>query len=174
MSGAPDTIVIRRFGPGDSITELTEFLHRAYKPLADMGLRFFATYQDDDATLRRVRAGDCYLAIQDGTLVGTVTFRDPGRSQGCPYYERGDVATFNQLAVDPDRRGEGIGRRLMTLVEELAIAAGAAEIACDTAESAAHLIALYERRGYRAVGFVDWRPTTNYRSVILSKALADS
>jgi hypothetical protein len=42
----------------------------------------------------------------------------------------------------------------------------------DTAEPASGLIALYESWGYRIVGRADWRPNTNYESVLMSCALS--
>jgi len=56
----------------------------------------------------------------------------------------------------------------MDMVENRARALGAAELALDTAEGAHALIERYTKRGYRFVGYADWRPRTNYRSVILS------
>lgn len=50
---------------------------------------------------------------------------------------------------------------------------GARELACDTAEGAVHLIAMYRKRGFRQVGTADWEGT-NYMSVVLSKSLADT
>lgn len=47
---------------------------------------------------------------------------------------------------------------------------GVKELACDTAEGAVHLIALYKKRGYRQVGTADWKGTS-YISVVLSKTL---
>ena len=58
----------------------------------------------------------------------------------------------------------------MDFVEQRAADLGATEIALDTAEPAAHLIAFYEARGYRLVGHKQ-RRHTNYRSAILSKAI---
>lgn len=43
-------------------------------------------------------------------------------------------------------------------------------MACDTAEGALDLITLYEKRGYRRVGDMQWNET-NYRSVVLAKSL---
>jgi hypothetical protein len=43
-------------------------------------------------------------------------------------------------------------------------------MALDTAEPAAHLIAFYNRLGYRFIEHAQWR-MTNYRSVIMSKTL---
>jgi len=41
----------------------------------------------------------------------------------------------------------------------------------DTAEGAHHLIAMYESWGYRIAENVDWRPLTNYLSVVMVKDL---
>ena len=49
---------------------------------------------------------------------------------------------------------------------------GALELALDTPEDARHLVDRYTRRGYRFIEHADWRPGTNYLSVILSKSLS--
>ena len=72
-----DDIKIRLIDDSDSITELTELLHRAYKPLADDGMRYFATHQTEDQTRKRIANGQCYVAILDGKIVGSVTFKYP-------------------------------------------------------------------------------------------------
>lgn len=60
---------------------------------------------------------------------------------------------------------------LLNRVESRAAQEGYLELALDTAESATHLIDLYERLGFRIVDTHDWRPGTNYSSVIMSKSL---
>jgi GNAT superfamily N-acetyltransferase len=166
-----DRLVVRRFGDGDSYEELTVLLHRAYAELAAMGLRFHATHQGPDVTKKRAERGECWVAELDRRIVGTVTFYPKERTGGSPWYDRSEVSSTGQLGVDPELRGRGIGARLIDLVEGRARATGAAEIALDTSESAKHLIALYERRGYRHIEHAQWE-VTNYRSVILSKTLA--
>lgn len=59
----------------------------------------------------------------------------------------------------------------MDVVERRAQELGAEIIALDTAEGAHGLIRMYEARGYEKVGTVDWRPDTNYLSVLLSRRL---
>ncbi|MEO7454200.1 MAG: GNAT family N-acetyltransferase, partial [Fimbriimonadales bacterium] len=149
---------------------LTGLLHRAYAPLAAMGFRFTATYQSVETTRFRCEGGTCVVAELDGVIVGTVTFYDAGRTEHSEWYDRPEVASFGQFGVEPSIQGNGIGRMLMDEVERLAAESGAKEIACDTAEGATHLIATYERRGYRVVGKVNWG-ATNYVSVILSKEI---
>ena len=162
---------LRLMSEADSFDELTELLHRAYAELAARGLRFYATHQPVSATRDRASKGECWIALMHGRIVGTVTMMPPDRCSGSPWYDRPEVAKFGQLGVSPDLRGKGLGGRLITLAEDRARACGARELALDTAEEATHLIALYTARGYRFIEHVDWRPDTNYRSVLMSKAL---
>lgn len=161
-------IVYRAWGSNDDVAQLTALLHRAYKELADMGLRYTATWQTAAITEERIQGGRCTVAVLNGRFVGTVTFYR--ESDGCEWYERPDVASFGQFGVDPDFRGQGIGRTLLDIVEAQARESGAEELALDTAEGATHLISLYLKRGFRFVQHVQWHET-NYRSVILSKRL---
>lgn len=167
----PGGVVVRRLAGSDSIAELTKFLHRAYGGLAERGLRFVATHQSDDTTLRRTAAGECFVATLDDRLIGTVTLRAKGTGRGCDWYQRPNVACCEQLGVEPDLRGRGVGTLLLDVVEQRAWETGADEIALDTAEEAGDLTAWYRRRGYRFVEEADW-DVTNYRSVVLSKSLA--
>jgi GNAT superfamily N-acetyltransferase len=163
---------IIRFDPqAHSVSDLTAFLHRAYAPLAEQGLRYVATWQDDTVTRKRISGGECYAAFQEGLPVATVVFRDPANTRGCPWYDRPDVAMFGQFAVAPELQGRGLGSELLALCERRASETGAAELACDTAEPAANLIRYYCNRGFRVVETAQWE-TTNYRSVILSKRVA--
>lgn len=165
-------VAYRLLRADDSIEELTELIHRAYASLAAMGLRYLGTWQPPETTRERSEGGECWVGERDGLLVATVTLYEPARAGGAPWYDRADVASFGQLAVEPALQRHGIGSALMDIVERRARECGAAEVACDTAEPATHLIRWYEARDYRIVDRVDWRPGTNYLSVVLSKRLA--
>jgi GNAT superfamily N-acetyltransferase len=157
--------------PSDSLAELTELLHRAYAALAQRGLRYVATYQDEATTARRIAGGTCLVATLGNRLVGTITFKPRLVTMGCSWYQRPGVAYCGQFGISPAHQGLRIGSLLMDLVEERAWSTGAQEIALDTSEQADDLIAWYRRRRYRLVGEADWE-LTNYRSVVLSKHLA--
>jgi len=129
-----------------------------------------ATHQGPDITKERCLGGDCFVAESDGCPIGTVTFYSAEKTMGCSWYDRPEVCSFGQFAVEPSLQRAGIGSRLMDAVERRAVETGAGEIALDTAEGATHLIELYKRRGYREVGIADW-DETNYQSMILSKAI---
>lgn len=167
-----DDLILRPLLPTDSMAALTELLHRAYRPLAEMGLRFVASYQDEQVTQSRVDAGHCFVAARDGQLVGTITYYNGGAEGSADWYSRPGVHHFGQFAIEPGLQGRGAGSRLLRFVEVLALSQGAHELALDTAEGAHRLIEYYERRGYRKVEMVQW-DMTNYASVILSKHLAE-
>jgi GNAT superfamily N-acetyltransferase len=156
---------------GDLVAPLTAMLHRAYRPLADEGLRYLATHQPPEVTLSRLRSGDAFLGFAGDRLVATITIVKRRPDELCEWYRRDDVFFFTQLAVSPEHQGAGIARGLMDFAEQHARKLGARELALDTSEKATRLNETYLRRGYRRVGHVSWRDT-NYRSVVLSKTLA--
>ena len=166
ISGA----VIRLFQPADSVSELTDLLHRAYASLAQAGFRFHAAWQDEGVTRLRIASGECWVAGLDGRIIGTATLRPPGGAKGTPWYERADVAVVGQFAVDPAFQRSGLGTALLTCLESRARTLGARHLAMDTAEGASHLIRYYARLGYGFVEHAQWE-VTNYRSVVLSKQL---
>ena len=168
-----DDLLIRRFDSAvDSISELTALLHRAYAGLAALGLRYVATWQDEEVTARRIDGAECWVAERDGRIIATVTFRDHSQPNDKAWYDRPDVAYFSQFGVEPDLQRGGVGSRLLDRIEARAKELGAAELALDTAVPATHLIRWYASRGYREVGRESW-DMTNYESVILSLRLAE-
>jgi len=156
----------------DDIDALTALLHRAYAALAKAGLHYMASHQAADVTRQRMARGETIVALSPaGTLIGTVTLARASATSGSAFYDRPDVASFGQFAVEPALQRLGIGSTLLGLVEALAFQRGVNLLALDTSEEAAALIRLYTRRGYRPVDSVKW-PAVNYRSVIFSKARA--
>jgi GNAT superfamily N-acetyltransferase len=164
-------VFVRLFDHRDSVHELTELLHRAYKRHADRGMRAIAAFQDDMTTVKRIQGGECYVAVlrdDERRMVGTIIFKDAANTKGTPWFERGDVASFSQLALEPWLQGRGIGGMLIRTAERRAVETGAAEIALSTPEPATELLAMYGHKGYRVVEHMNW-PATNYRSAIMSK-----
>ena len=170
MTTQIDKVVIRPLHPEDSLEEMTELLHRAYKSLADMGLRYFATHQTVAQTKSRVESGECFVAEIDGTMIGTITLYTVPGKESAAWYHREDTGWFGQFGIEPTWQGKGLGNLMMGDIEERARAKGLAELALDTSEKATHLIGWYERHGWRIVEEIDWS-VTNYRSVVMSKRL---
>ncbi len=154
----------------DSISELTGLLHRSYKTLADMGLKFMATHQGDEVTKKRIEKGDSFVIEHDGKLIACISlYKSKGRGK-CSWYNNKGVAYFGQFAVEPDYQKLGIGSRMMEFIETYAKEKEMLEISLDTSEQALHLIEYYKKRGYRFVQYHKWEEV-NYRSIVLSKRL---
>ncbi|CAG0997671.1 amino-acid N-acetyltransferase [Phycisphaerales bacterium] len=166
---------VRLIRPSDSVSEITRLLHRAYAPQVAMGLKPLAGRQDDGVTADRAANSECYLALlNEGgreRIVGVILFEEHEKATFPAFFLRPDVCHFAQFGVDPDMQGRGIGRALLETVERRAREKRATELALSMAEPDKELFDFYLKRGYRFVEHWQW-PYTNYRSCILSKALA--
>ena len=69
-------------------------------------------------------------------------------------------------------KGKGFGKQIHDSALGYAAAHGCTKMALHTAQPAAALIAMYQSWGYALVGTCDWRPHTNFLSVLMSKPLA--
>lgn len=163
-------IEIRRFKSDDDIEKLTQLLNTCYKKLLDQGFRYLASHQDSSVTRSRIEKGNCFLAFHQSELIGTICYYAPHQAGGHEWYDKPFIASYGQFAVKPEFQRFGIGKKLIDFVENEARKDKAEEVAIDTAEGAAELIRYYSAKGYRLVAYAQWNET-NYRSVILSKAL---
>jgi GNAT superfamily N-acetyltransferase len=161
-------VVLRRLAQGDSLDELTAMLHRAFSRLARMGLNCSCTDQLVTVTRERIGKGECYVAVRDGRLVGTITLYRPDAASESAWYHRRAVASIHQFAVDPEFQDRGLGTVLLKFAEGWARARGYREVALDTPQLAEHLVAFYRDRGYRLVESIRFQGK-DYRSVVLSK-----
>jgi GNAT superfamily N-acetyltransferase len=186
--GAPRPIITtRRLAPSDSIPHITKLLHRAYAKQIAMGLSPLAGRQTDDITRQRMFNGESWVAVHhvpvpdpldptgvlpkaEQKVVGTILYHEIEEAEGPAWFHRPDVAWFSQFAVDPDYQGQGIGQMLLEIVEQRARQECAAELALSMAEPDTDLMNFYLRRGWRIVDYWQW-PYTNYRSLIMSKAV---
>lgn len=134
-------VELRRFDPSrDSYVALTALLHRAFTRLGAMGLNCTCVDQTVETTRSRATRGDCYVAVCEG----------------------------RQFGVEPVWQARGIGTLLIAFADHWAATRGYAELALDTPQPAAHLIAFYRGQGFRIVDFVRF-DGKQYDSAILSK-----
>jgi len=78
------------------------------------------------------------VAVDDGTVIGT-----------CRLLFRGEVARLGRLAVQPERRGDGVAAAILREADRVAAEAGAESIALHAQTYAQ---SLYENVGYREYG----------------------
>jgi GNAT superfamily N-acetyltransferase len=162
---------IRYLSPDDDLTAITELIHAAYAHRATANLRYWATHQSVEDTAKRYAQGQGLIAELDGKIVGTLTVKPHNPNSAVPLFRQATTWTLGQFGVLPELQGKGIGRRLHDAAHAHVRKHGGQTIALDTAAPATELIAMYERWGYAVVGECDWRPHTNYLSVVMARSV---
>lgn len=131
------SIVIRRAGPEDA-DGLGACLEAAYAA--------HAARIDDLPAMAEGCAEDIaehlvWVAEADGQILG-----------GLVLIPRDGFMLLANVAVHPDGRGTGIGRRLLELAETEAVARGHDEMRLNTHVDMAETVALYARNGWTETG----------------------
>jgi len=164
-------IEIRRVTNCEDVEAITALVHAAYAPHVADGLRFWGTHQSVDDTVRRLASGAAFVAVENARYIGVVVVRPPQPSSPVPLYQEPNVWSISQFCVAPEHKGAGLGRKLHEVAVEYARNQCAKFLSLDTAAPAKKLIELYERWGYSIVGSCDWRPHTNYVSVLMKRPI---
>jgi len=87
---------------------------------------------------QRIAEADAFVVVDEGAVIALLIL-----------VARPDHLLIENIAVDPSRQGEGIGRRLMTFAEERARATELTRLRLYTHELMSENLALYARLGYR-------------------------
>jgi galactokinase len=130
-AGAARAIRPAREGEAKRIADLVQRAYRHYVPR--IGRR--PSPMDDDYDARRA-AGELWV-VEDGELAGTVLLRTDG-----------DQLLVDNLAVDPARQGEGLGRALLDFSELEAGRRGLRGLRLYTNAAMIENIAMYGRLGW--------------------------
>ncbi len=140
----PDTCVhqarmVTRRATAHDITAIVRVVNRAYR-VEDF---FVIGDRTDESDIREriARPGACFLVIDDGD-----------RLAGSVYVElRGRRGYFGLLAVDPDRRKQGVARSLVDAVQDHCRAAGCLDLDMDIVNLRQELPAFYAKLGFTPV-----------------------
>ncbi|MEU9844735.1 GNAT family N-acetyltransferase [Actinomadura sp. NPDC048032] len=133
---------------------IEEIVEAAYAPWAEIIGARPIPMDADYATL--IDAGQVFVTVPGDGLIVLVP-------------EDG-VLLIENVAVDPDRHGRGIGRTLLAFAEERARTLSLPRLRLYTNELMTPNIALYERLGYRETG----RETIGGRGIVHMALVSDS
>lgn len=146
-------MLIRQAETGDEAA-IAAIVERAYGVYVErIGMR--PGPMDTDHGVK-VRDGLAWVA-EDDRVVGLIVL-----------VEAGDRLVIENVAVDPDRQGEGIGLRLLEFAEDEARRTGIDTVALYTHEMMAENLALYTRLGYEED---ERRRENGFSRVFMSKRL---
>ena len=164
-------MIIRDLADDDDLALITDIIHAAYAQRQSENLRYWATYQTVEDTITRFKWGHGLVATIESRIIGTVTVRPPQPESPVIAYRDPGTWCLYQFAVHPDVQGRAIGQRLHDAALAHAKSSGARFATLDTAIAATGLIRMYERWGYSIRGECDWRPKTNYTSVVMRRPI---
>lgn len=117
------------------VEAIESLVERAYTPyIEEIGIRP-GPLSDDYA--ERVGKGYAFLAVEGDVAIGLLVL-----------IQRPDHLLIENVAVDPDRQGEGIGRALLDYAEGAARRAGLSELRLYTHARMTRNRALYARLDY--------------------------
>ncbi|AZZ36616.1 hypothetical protein CIK05_07375 [Bdellovibrio sp. qaytius] len=153
-----------RLATDKDVSQITILVNEAYKELADMGLNYTASYQDDEKTRSRLAEGRAFVLLSGTEIVGTILFSEKN------FFTEKKSAYINQFAVHPKLKRQGLGSIMLDFCEQLANDEKFEAIQLDTAKPAKHLAQWYVSRGYKIVGEKHWEGKT-YNSQIFEKTL---
>jgi len=165
--GVRDRIIIRQIEATDSIHELTDLLHRAFKSEGQHPYAYPVAKQNEETTHKQIERGECWVAELDGRLIGFGIVWPPRPVVRWRWYRPRQSAHLPVLAVHPDFQRLGIGTMLLNHCEQSATRMGAWELTASSPVGSPQL-SLYQRMGYRIFRYA-LRSETNYVSVIFAK-----
>lgn len=134
MSAAPMSATIRAARAGD-LARVQAIVDAAYARYVPRMGRKPGPMLDDYAA--RIEAGEAWVAERGGAVEGVLVLLDEG-----------DHLLLDNVAVDPECHGRGIGRALIEFAEAEARRRGYGEIRLYTHVTMVENIALYPRLGY--------------------------
>ncbi|OPG06283.1 GNAT family N-acetyltransferase [Streptomyces sp. GKU 895] len=119
---------------------------------------------------KRAAAAEVLAAVQDGVLLGTVTYV-PSTGGAMAELSRPGESEIRMLAVAPEARGRGAGQALVQACVDRARAAGDSGMVLSTQPvmRAAHRI--YERLGFVRAPHRDWQPIPGEEFTLLTYEL---
>ena len=168
------SLACRQISVTDDLNALTALIRSAYAPHAARGLRYWATHQSVEDTAKRLSAGRGFVGEYGGQVVATITLQLPEPESKVELLRDPDTWSFGQFAVSPEHKGSGFGKEIHDFALAFATSQGCKRMALHTAQPAEALIAMYSSWGYNLAGTCDWRPHTNYLSVLMCKPLEPS
>jgi GNAT superfamily N-acetyltransferase len=164
-------VTIRPLDSKDSIQELTDLLHLAYKLDEYQPYEYPMAKQSEETTRMHIKRGDCWIAELEGRIIGLALVWPPAQNVCRRWYRRWyhprQTAYWRFMAVHPDFQNMGIGTMLTEHCEQSAVRMDAWELTgCSPVGS--RQLSLYKRKGFKVFRYVSFSDT-NYYSVVFSK-----
>jgi ribosomal protein S18 acetylase RimI-like enzyme len=144
-----ETLFFRTARAADAAA-IVVLVESAYR--GESGLRGWTT-ESNLLDGRRTNVDDVLALIAGPNSRILLAERDGQLLASCQLEHRGDSGYFGMFAVDPEKQGDGVGKRVLAEAERFAVSAWACrQMRMTVIVQRDELIAWYGRRGYRRTG----------------------
>ncbi|MCV9879343.1 GNAT family N-acetyltransferase [Brenneria izbisi] len=122
----------------------------AFEPIRQLGINFSAAHADIELVRRHIASHGVYVMVKDGIMVSSFTIRYPWGPEPGPY----GLPHLGWFATHPDYKKQGLGRQMMTWLEQNVLIAQlkAPAVSLGTAQSHPWLVEMYKNYGFREIG----------------------
>ena len=161
------SIEVRSVAP-DELDKVGDLVMAAYSALRPVRGAYEEEIRD---VAERAAGADVLVAVEDGELLGTVTFVSGEGSYSREIAGDGE-AEFRMLAVDPAAQRRGVGRALVQACLDRARALGCTALVICTRDFTIPAHKLYERFGFVRMPERDWSPMPGVELLALRLSLS--
>lgn len=113
-------------------------------------------YPTQESLEKDAESGFLYVIRSEGNCIASACLNEiqPACYDDAPWQDHaGRALIFHRLCVHPDWQGHGLGNRFISFADHLAAEQGFSSIRLDAYTGTPPVIALYERNGYRKIGY---------------------
>ena len=150
-----------RLGTMEDLPEVCTLVRSVTETLQKQGNFQWDEYYPDENFLRQdIQKNQLFLGIIEGELVAIGVLNQYCEAEyqsgkwtepNAPYY------VLHRFCVNPRLQSQGIGRNMLSCIEQTAIQLGAQWIRLDVFAKNPRAIRLYQHSGYQKTGSVHWK-----------------
>lgn len=141
------TTNIFRLAEVEDAPAFLQLLRDAFEPIRDLGIDWPSANATLELVTENITRSSAFVLERDGEIISTITIRFPWESNNPP----SKYPFVWWFATKPELKGQGVGNKLLTYVEERVLRDTLKAPALTLGTSAKKhpwLLAMYERRGY--------------------------
>ncbi|MBR2742146.1 MAG: GNAT family N-acetyltransferase [Clostridia bacterium] len=129
--------------------------------------RWTKDYPSEASVREAIERGEQYACLEDGRVIGAVVLNDDPRGDyGAGEWSRtlceGEYLVIHTLAVDPSKKGRGVGGFIVDRCIEHAKKEGYAAIRIDVVPDNYPALALYKKKGFTFAGERDLKRNIDF------------
>lgn len=154
------------------MAEIFTFVKKAVKKMDEQGIpQWDEIYPTADDFAGDAEKNQLYVAVVDGKPAACFTLNqecDEEYKNGEWSYKGPDFLVIHRLCVNPEFQNQGVGTKVCLEIEKIAAAEGIKSLKLDCFTLNPYSQKMYNKLGYKTVGFADWRKG---RFILMEKLL---